>query len=80
MHEAFRLRVRQGLDQGGIGRREDRRGRAQAEAERQDDGGSERGGAPDATRGEAEVGEQRVHHSCLNATIGSTLAARRAGT
>src|SRR5205807_10445965 len=36
MHETLRVRVWQGLDQGGIGRREDRGGRAQAEAERQD--------------------------------------------
>src|SRR5256886_8643699 len=55
MHESVRLGVWQRLDQRGIGGREDRRGRAQAEAERQDDGRGEGGGAPDATRGKAEI-------------------------
>src|SRR2546430_1560915 len=55
MHESVRLGVWQRLDQRGIGGREDRRGRAQAEAERQDDGRGEGGPLRETAECVAEV-------------------------
>ena len=61
MHQPFGLRVRQGLDQGGIGRREDRRGCAQAEADRQNDRRRQGGPLREAAQRVAEVLEHCIH-------------------
>src|SRR6267154_5670486 len=80
MYQALRLRVRQRLNQSSLGRREDRSSRAQPEADRQNDGRGENRSSPHATQRDPEILQQRIHHSFLNAIIGSTRVARRAGT
>ena len=79
MHQALRLRVGQRLNQSSLGRSEDRSGRAQSEADRQNDGRRENGRTPHATQRDTEILQQRIHYSFLNAIIGSIRAARRAG-
>src|SRR6266550_2193780 len=61
-----------------LGRREDRSGRAQPEADRQNDGRREHRSSPHATQRDSEILQQRIHYSFLSAIIGSMRVARRA--
>src|SRR5439155_24578768 len=80
LDEPVRSRIGQRLEQHGVDRAED--GGIGADAEREREHGDEREGGAFGERadGEAEVLEEGVHHSVRRATIGSTCAARRAGS
>src|SRR5438045_2783033 len=80
MHQPISRFVWQRLDQCRLGGGEDGRGSAQAEANRQHNRGGEHGSTPDLPDGVAHILQQRVDHSVLNAIIGSTRAARGAGS
>src|SRR2546421_1925253 len=60
--------------------RENRSGRANAQRQRQQDAEREAGVLGERAQRVPEILEQRVHHSYLKATIGSTRAARREGS
>src|SRR2546422_5162233 len=60
--------------------RENRTGRADAQRQRQHDAEREAGVLHERADRVPEILEQRVHHSYLRATIGSTRAARREGS
>src|SRR5947207_8453661 len=77
MHEALRVGIRERLHQRGIGRREDRRGRAEAEADRQDDCRRESGRSLDATQRHAEILRQYVHECPRDRSPGLLAPYRR---
>ena len=79
-HQAVGLVVRQRLEQHTVNEAEDRRVGPDPQREREHRDGGESGALGERPACVPQVGEQGVHHSDLNATIGSTFAARRAGT
>src|SRR3989449_1926305 len=80
LDQPVRSRVRQRPEQNAVDRAEDGRVRADAEGEREHGDEREAGAFGERAGGVTEILEQRVHHSYLKATIGSTRAARREGT
>src|SRR2546425_10485376 len=80
LEEAVRSRVRQRLEEHGVHRAEDGGVGADTEGEREHGHGGEAGALRERADGKTEILEERVHHSYLKATIGSTRAARREGT
>src|SRR5438876_1113001 len=80
LDEPVRSGVRQRLEQHGVDRAEDGRVGTGAEREGEHSDQREAGALGEGADGVAQVLEERVHHSYLRATIGSTCAARRAGS
>ena len=79
MDQLPRIPYGQIAEHDGVQDAEDRDVRADPEGERQDDGGGERRALGERAYRVAQVLRERVDHSYLRATIGSTFAARRAG-
>src|SRR6266571_1728621 len=80
LDEPVRSGVRQRLEQHGVDCAEDGRVGTDAEREGEHSDQREAGALGEGADGVAQILEERVHHSYLKATIGSTPAARREGT